>query len=168
MPAHLNRGAAVSDGTTGRGVVLAAAVMIITGQVLAIANDLVLRQSDPSDVVLVVVLIALAVFMARRARWARWATVVLVMAGGLLELAGVVLLIATKSAAGFWSTVDTAIPPLVSLHAAVVAFAAAPAFALLAGSVLISALLDLAAAGMLVFARSVRSYFSSDAGTSSA
>jgi hypothetical protein len=153
---------------SGRGVVLAAAVMIIAGQLLAIANDLVLRQSDPSDVVLLLVLVALSVFMVRRARWARWATVVLVTAGGLLELAGVVLLIATKSDAGFWSSVDTAIPPLVSLHAAVVAFAAAPAFALLGGSVLVSALLDLAAAGMLWFAPSVRSFFSREAGTPSA
>jgi hypothetical protein len=144
-------------------VVLAAVVMSIVGQLLAIANDLILRQSDPSDVVLLVVLIVLSVLLLRRVRWARWATVVLLAAGGLLELAGIVLLIATRTAPGFWSAVERAVPALASLHAAAVAFAAAQAFPLLAGSLLVEALLDLSAAGMLVFAPSVRSYFTPDA-----
>lgn len=149
-------------------MVLIAAAMIVAGQVLAIANDLVLRQSDPADVVLLVFLIVLSAFLLRRSRLARWTTVALVAAGGLLELASVVLLIVTKSDSGFWQAVDAAIPALASLHAAVIAFAVSPAFALLTASVLISAVLDLAAAGMLIFARSVRSYFSHEAATRSA
>jgi hypothetical protein len=119
-------------------------------------------------VVLLVVLIVLSVLLLRRVRWARWATVMLVAAGGLLELAGVALLIATRTAPGFWSAVDRAIPALANLHAAVVAFATGQAFPLLAGSLLIEALLDLSAAGMLVFAPSVRSYFTPHTATPSA
>jgi hypothetical protein len=133
--------------------------MIVAGQLLAIANDLLLRQSDPSDIVLLVVLVVFSVLLLRRARWARWTTVVLVAAGGLLELVGIILLVATRSAPGFWSAVDAAIPALASLHAAVVAFAASQAFLLLLGSTLISAVLDLTAAAILVLAPSVRSYF---------
>src|SRR5450759_3308116 len=117
--------------------------MVITAQLLAIAADLLLRQSDPSDVVLLAVLIMLWVLLLRRAAWARWATVVLVAAGGLLELGGVVLLIATSTTPGFWSAVDRAAPALATLHAAVVAFATAQAFPLLVVSILIEALLDL-------------------------
>jgi hypothetical protein len=139
--------------------------MIVAGQLLAIGNDLILRQSDPPDTILLVVLIVLSVMLLFRIRWARWITAVLVAAGGLLELAGVGLLIATMIAPGFWSAVDSAMPSLVSLHEMVVAFAAAQAMPLLAGSVLISAVLDLAAAGTLMFAPSVRSYFAPDAVT---
>jgi len=149
----------VADSTSGRRLVVAAALMIIVGQLLAIGNDLYLRQSDPSDVVLLGVLIVLAVFLLRRAHWARWTTVVLVAAGGVLGLAGFVLLVVLKIAPGSWSAVESAIPPLASLRTAVAAFTAARAFPLLAGSVLISALFDLAAAGMLAFAPSIRSYF---------
>lgn len=131
--------------------------MIIAGQLLAIANDLYLRQSDPSDVVLLGVLIVLAVFMLRGTSWARWTAVVLVALGGVLELAGFVLLVVTKADPMFWSA---AVPVLASLHTAVVAFTASRAFPLLAGSVLVSALLDLAGAWMLVFVSSVRSFFS--------
>jgi len=146
-------------------MIVAAVAMIIVGQLLAIGNDLFLRQSDPSDVVGLGVLIVLSVFLLRRANWARWTIVVLVVAGGLLELVGFVVLIATKTAPGFWSAAETAVPALATLRAAVVAFTVSPAFPLLAGSVLISALLDLIAAGLLVFAPSVRSYFSHDATT---
>ena len=157
----------MADSRSGRRVVLAAVVMIVAGQLLAIANDVILRQSDPPDAVLLVVLIVLSVMLLFRIRWARWITAVLVAAGGLLELAGVGLLIATMVAPGFWSAVDSAMPALGSLHDMVVAFAAAQALPLLAGSVLISAVLDLAAAGMLMFAPSVRSYFAPDAVTAS-
>jgi hypothetical protein len=153
----------VAEGISGRRVVAAAVVMIIAAQLLAIATDLLLRQSDPSDVVLLVVLIVLSVLLLRHARWARWATVVLVAAGGLLELVAIVLLIATMTVPGFWSAVDRAIPALTGLHATVVALAAGPAFPLLAGSLLVEALLDLSAAGMLVFAPSVRAYFTPEA-----
>lgn len=149
----------MADSTSGRGVVVAAVVMILAGQLLAIANDVVLRQSDPSDIVLLGVLVVLAVFLIRRARWARWTIIVLVAMGGLLELVAVALLIATMSAPGFWPAVDAAVPALAGLHAQVVTFAAAPAFPLLTASVLVSALLDLTAVGMLLFAAPVRSYF---------
>jgi hypothetical protein len=149
--------------TSGRRLVVAAVAMIIVGQVLAIANDVFLRQSDPSDVVMLVLLVALSVPLLRRARWARWVTVVLVTLGGVLELASVVLLIATKVSPGIWPEVDAAVPALVSLHAAVVAFIVAQAFPLLVASLLISAVLDLTAAGVLVFAPAVRAYFVRDA-----
>lgn len=164
----MRMGAAVANETSGRRTVLAGAAMIMAGQILAIANDLVLRQSDPSDVALLVVLIVLSVFLLHRDPWARWTTIALAAAGGLLELASVVLLIVTKSDPAFWPAVDATIPALTSLHAAAVAFAASSAFALLTASVLISAVLDLTAAGMLIFARSVRSYFSHEAATRSA
>jgi hypothetical protein len=156
----------MADTTSGRNLVAAAAVMFIAAQLLAIANDLFLRQSDPSDIVLLGVLIVLSVFLLRRARWARWTTVVLVAAGGLLELAGAVLLVAARTAPGFWSAVDRAIPALAGLRTPVAAFTASRAFPLLAGSVLISALLDLTAAGILAFAPSVRAYFAPDEASS--
>lgn len=141
----------------GRRVVVAAVVMIVAGQLLAIANDLYLRQSDPSDVVLLGVLIVLSVFLLRRARWARWTTVVLVATGGLLGFAGFVLLILIRISPAFSSAVDTAIP---ALRGPVAAFTASGAFPLVVGSVLVSALLDLAATGMLVLAPSIRSFYS--------
>ena len=155
----------MADGIPGRRGVVAAIAMMVAGQILAIANDLALRQSDPSDIVLLGVLIVLAIFLLRRVRWARWMTVVLVAAGGVFGLAGFVLLIATKIAPGLWSGVGAANPALQSLHAATVAFTASRAFPLLAASVLISAALDLIAVAVLVFAPSVRSYFSSSAST---
>src|SRR5450759_1161212 len=91
-------GGVVADSSSGHRLVVAAAGMILAGQLLAIANDLLLRQSDPSDIVLLVVLVVLSVLLLRRARWARWTTVVLVAAGGLLELVGIILLVATRSA----------------------------------------------------------------------
>jgi len=161
-------GGAVAVSTRWRRVVVAAVVMIVVSQLLAIANDLLLGQSDPSDVVALGVLIVLSVFALRRARWARWTIVVLVALSGLLELAGFVLLIATRSSPGFWSAVEAAVPVLAGLRSAVVAFTASPAFPLLAGSVLVSAVLDLVAAGMLVFAPSVRSYYGRDLSSLSA
>lgn len=157
----------MAEARPGRRAVIAAAVMIIAGQLLAVANDLILRQSDPPDSVLLVVLIVLSVLLLFRLRWARWVTAVLVAAGGLLGLAGVGLLVATMVAPGFWSAVDASMPALASLHEMVVALAAAQALPLLAGSVLISALLDLAAAWMLMFAPSVRSFFAPNAVTAS-
>ena len=155
----------MAEVTSGRRFVAAAVVMIIAAQLLAIAADVLLRQNDPSDVVLLVVLIVLSVLLLRRARWARWVTVVLVAAGGVLELAAIVLLVVTMIVPGFWSALDRAIPALTSLHAMVVALAAGQALPLLAGSLLVEAVLDLSAAGILVFAPSVRSYFAPDAET---
>lgn len=152
----------------GRGVVVTASAMIVVAQVLAIANDVVLRQSDPPDVVLLVVLIGLSVLMVRRVRWARWTTVALVALGGVLELASVPLLIATVTSPGFWLAVESAAPGLRGLHAAVVVFAASPAFPILTGSVIISSMLNLIAAAMLLFAPSIRIFFSADAAASSA
>ena len=149
----------MADDTSERRLVVAAAAMIIVGQSLAIANDVFLRQSDPSDVVLLGVLLVLSLFMLRRAGWARWTTVVLMAAGGLLELAGVILLVATKTSPAFWSAVEAAVPALAALRAPVVVFTTSQAFPLLAASVLISAVLDLSAAAILVCAPSVRSYF---------
>lgn len=147
-------------GRPGRGLVIAAAAMLILGQVLAIANDVVLRQSDPSDIGLLVVLLILTVFMLRRARWARWATVALVTLGGLAELAGVALLVASNASAGFWASFTAAMPVVAaSLHQGVAAFTASPLYPLLVASVLVSALLDLTAAGILAFAPGVRAYF---------
>lgn len=149
----------MADNAPGRGMVIAATVMVVVGQVLAIANDVFLRQSDPSDVVLLVVLVVLSFFLVRRAQWARWTTVVLVGIGGILELAGVALLVAIETAPGFRASASAAVPVLASLHDPVVAFTASPAFPLLLTSVLASAVLDLWAAGILAFAPSVRSYF---------
>ncbi len=151
---------------SGSRLVVAAVVMIIVGQLLAIANDLILRQSDPPDVVMLVVLIALSVFLLRGAGWARWTTIVLVALGGVLEVVGFVLLVGTRADPGFWSRIETAAPFLGTLHTAVVAFTTAHAFSLLAGSVLITALFDLAAVGLLAFAPSVRAEFSPRAATS--
>lgn len=157
-----------ADSGPGRRTVVAAAVMTVVGQALAVTNDLVLRQSDPPDVVLLGVLIVLSIFLLRRASWARWTVVVLVGLGGLLGLAGFALIVATATYPGTWSTLQTAAPALAGLRPAVAAFIAAPAFPYLAGSVLISALLDSAAAAMLAFSSRVRSYFARRSTTASA
>lgn len=158
----------MADSESGRRAVLAAVSMVIVAQVLAIANDVILRMSDPSDVVLLVLLVILSFFVLRRAPWARWTVVVLVTLGGLLESAGAVLLIVTRSAPRFWPAVSSAIPALAALRAPVIAFATSHAFALLLGSLVISALFDLCAALMLAFAPSMRSYFARDTRVSSA
>lgn len=139
----------------GRGVVVTASVMIVAGQLLAIANDVILRQNDPPDLVLLAVLIVLAVFLLRRARWSRWVTVGLVAAGGLLYLASVVLLFATQRDPGLWA----AVPALASLRQPVSVFIASPQRALLTASVLMSGLLDVVAVVMLAFTASARAYF---------
>lgn len=149
-----------NGGRPGRGLVIAAASMLIAGQVLAIANDVVLRQSDPSDVGLLVVLLILTAFMLRRARWARWATIVLVTLGGVLELAGVALLVASKASPGLWTSFEAAMPAVAAtLRSGVAAFAASPLYPLLTASVLVSALLDLVAAGILTLSPRVKEHF---------
>lgn len=152
----------MTGATSWRRVVAAAAVMIIVGQLLAITNDLYLRQNDPADVVLLAILIVLTFFLLRRASWARWTTIVLVTLGGVLYLAGFVLLIAAKASPELASAVPA------SLRAALTGFIASPGFSLLAISVLISAVLDILAAGMLAFAPSVRSNFRRGASAPSA
>jgi hypothetical protein len=137
--------------------------MILFGQILAIVNDVYLRQSDPSDIVGLVVLVALGILVLRCVGWARWTVVIFVGIGGVVELAGVVLLIAARSAPGFWPALESAVPALASLHAAVVAFTTSAAFPVLVGSTFISAVLDLVAAGILVWAPSVRADFASGA-----
>lgn len=141
-------------------MVLATAVMVIASQLLAIANDVVLRLNDPSDVFGLVVLVLLSLLMLRRASWARWTIAVFVGLGGVLELAGFALLIVTVLAPASWAAIEAAVPALATLGPDLATFEAAPAYPLLASSVLVSALLDLAAAAMLTFAPSVRSYFS--------
>lgn len=153
-------GRVMVDTSPARRIVIAAAAMVIVGQLLAIANDVYLRQSDPSDIVMLGILVVLSAFLLRRARWARWTTLVLVVLGGVLELAGFALLLASKTSPGFWPGLERAVPALSSLRTAVLAFTASPAFPLLAASVLVSGLLDLVAAAMLTFPRSVRSFFS--------
>lgn len=136
-----------------RRVATAAAAMIIVGQLLAIGNDVFLAQSDPSDVVLLGVLLVLTVFLLRGASWARWTMVVLPMLGGILSLGGFVLLIAARIS----PHISQQVPD--SLRAPLAAFIASPGFVFLAVSVLISASLDIAAAGILAVAPSIRSSF---------
>lgn len=136
-----------------RRMAIAASAMIVIAQTLAIANDVFLRQSDPSDVILLGVLALLTLLLLRGAAWARWTMAALSILGGIVSLAGFGLLIAARIFPHFSQQVPA------GLRAPLTAFIISPGFLLLAVSVLLGALLDIAAAGMLALAPSIRSGF---------